>query len=208
LLPLTKTLIPIVEGQSEVESAGILLRRLLEKQAIHDIVVAKPFRVKRDKVVRDGELEKAIRQAERSRENSAGLLVLLDVDDDCAAELGPKLQQRVSGVSSLPATVVLAEMEFEAWLLGAQESLRGVRGIDPDAELVSNPQNIRDAKGALSRLMKNRRYIPVDDQPALVSAMDLGLAEDRCLPSRNWLDLYETLLKPCAADEWPRSTYS
>jgi hypothetical protein len=164
-----------------------LLRRLLHSEQVFDLEVAAPFRVKRNKVVREGELEKAIRQAERSRTDSAALLVLLDADDDCAATLGPDLDARAKGSTDLPVSVVLATIEFEAWLLGAQESLGGVRGIDPEAEIVAEPEGLRDAKGALSRLMKNRRYIAVDDQPALVSAMDLAIAEARCRSFRKFV---------------------
>lgn len=177
---MAKSLIPIVEGQSEVESAGILLRRFLHSEQVFDLEVAAPFRVKRNKVVREGELEKAIRQAQRSRTDGAALLVLLDADDDCPATLGPELDARAKESTDLPVSVVLASIEFEAWLLGSQESLAGVRGIDPEADIVPNPEGIRDAKGALSKLMKGRRYIAVDDQPALVNAMDLTIAEARC----------------------------
>lgn len=178
---MTKTLIPIVEGQSEVESAGVLLRRLLYDNEVFDLNVARPFRVKRNKVVREEELEKAIAQAEKSRPDAAAILVLLDADDDCPAELGPALGARARVATTLPVEVVLAEMEFEAWFLGAQESLIGVCGISPDAPISPYPQRVRDAKGEVSRSMvEGRRYIAVDDQPALVDAMDLNLAEARC----------------------------
>ncbi len=176
-----KSLIPIVEGQSEVESAGVLLRRVLYASDTYGVEVARPFCVKRNKVVRDEELEKAIRQAERSRDGAAAILVVLDADDDCPADLGPTLEARAKAATDLPAALVLAEMEFEAWLLGAKESLRGVRGIADGAVAPSDSQGIRDAKGELSEnMIGGRRYIAVDDQPALVQEMDLELAAERC----------------------------
>ena len=176
-----RCLIPIVEGQSEVESAGVLLRRLLHARGVYDLDVARPFRVKRSKVVRDDELEKAIEQAQRSRDGAVALMVILDADHDCAAELGPRLEARAKGATELPVTVVLAETEFEGWLLGAKESLRGLRGIASDAVAPPDPQGIRDAKGELSaNMIEGRRYIAVDDQPAMVQRIDLRLAEERC----------------------------
>lgn len=178
---MSKVLIPIVEGQSEVESAGVLLRRMIQAEGASEIDVARPFRVKRNKVVREEELENALKQSTRARAGAAAVLVLLDADDDCAAELAPKLEARARHAIALPVAVVLAETEFESWLLGAKESLRGVRGIAQDATAPPDPQQIRDAKGRLSANMTgNRRYIPVDDQPALVAAMDLTSAAQRC----------------------------
>lgn len=178
---MTKSIIPIVEGQSEVESVGALLRRLIYADGVYDFKVSRPFRVKRNKVVRKGELEKAIEQAERSRSGAAAVLVLLDADDDCPAELAPELTARARAATKLPIEIVLAVQEFEAWFLGAKESLRGVRGIHQNATAPPNPEEIRDAKGEISlNMVEGRRYIAVDDQPALVEAMDLELAADRC----------------------------
>lgn len=194
-----KSLIPIVEGQSEVESAGVLLRRILYAKDTYDVEVARPFRVKRNKVVRRGELEKAIRQAELSRGGAAAILVVLDADDDCPADLGPALEARAKAATELPVALVLAEIEFEAWLLGAKESLRGVRGIADDAVAPSNPQRIRDAKGELSdNMIDGRRYIAVDDQPALVQEMDIELASERCSSFARFVRSVNTLLTEMA----------
>ncbi len=171
----------IVEGHSEVGSVPILLRRLLQNAGVYDLDVEKPFRVKRDRVVRPGELEKAVTFASRSRDDAAAIVVLLDADDDCPAKLGPELAKRCQEITQLPALVVLASRELEGWLLGAKESLRGVRGIKDDAVAPENPERIRGAKERLTKNMTgSRRYLEVDDQPALVERMDLALARDRC----------------------------
>ena len=57
-------ILPIVEGQSEVESVPILLRRICDQMQAFNIQIARPYRVKRNKVVKAGELERAIEQAE------------------------------------------------------------------------------------------------------------------------------------------------
>ncbi len=174
------TILPIVEGQSEVHSVPLLLRRLIGDIGIYDIGVARPFRVKRNKVVRSGELERALAMSIRARPAAGAVLVLLDADDDCPAELGPSLLERCREATPLPTAVVLANRELESWFLGAKESLRGLRGIRPDARIPDKPESIRGAKERLSRNMEYNRYIPVDDQPALVAQMDLEMAKNHC----------------------------
>ena len=176
-----RAIVPIVEGQSEDRSVPILLRRLLQDQGIYDLEVARPFRVKRDQVVRPDELERALAGASRARANAAAVVVILDADDDCPAELGTQLAQRCREATHLPTLVVLAARELEGWFLGAKESLRGIRGIRSDAMAPDSPEGIRGAKERLSKNMTgSRRYIAVDDQPALVERMDFALARERC----------------------------
>jgi hypothetical protein len=173
-------LVPIVEGQSEERAIGLLLRRILVDHGVHDVQVARPFRVKRNLVVRDGELERALTQAVRSRIDATGVLVLLDADDDCPATLASELCERGAKTTHVPVKVVLAKAETEAWILAAIESVRGHRGIEADAKPPAAPELVRDAKGALSRRMEGSRgYVATDDQPALVSVIDLDLATRR-----------------------------
>ncbi|MCD6336356.1 MAG: DUF4276 family protein [Candidatus Latescibacteria bacterium] len=178
---INRVIVPIVEGFSEVASVPILVRRILEREAAYSVQVAKSFRVKRNRVVKEGELERAIEQVVRSRSGAGGILVLLDADDDCPAQLGPGLLKRCQAVTQLPVVVVLAMREFEGWFLGAKESLRGVRGIRQDATARENPESIRGAKEMLTKNMQGqRRYMEVDDQPALADRMDLELVKNRC----------------------------
>lgn len=75
---------------------------------------------------------------------------------------------------------MLPKVEIEAWILGAVDSLRGVRGIRSDAQAPPDPEAVRDAKGAITRLMEGTRgYVATDDLPAFVDAVDLALAEAR-----------------------------
>ncbi|MBM4080787.1 MAG: DUF4276 family protein, partial [Planctomycetes bacterium] len=169
------------EGQAEVESVPILLRRLLTDLGASDLLISTPFRVKRNRVVKEGELERAIKQAIRSRPDVRTVLVLLDSDDDCPARLGPELVGRCKRATHLPAAVVLAQKELECWFLGAKESFRGVRGIRRDAIAPPDAEAIRGAKQHLTRNMeKGYRYLEVDDQPAMLDEIDLGLARERC----------------------------
>jgi hypothetical protein len=178
---MSRSIVPIVEGKAEVDSVPVLLRRLLTEAQEFDIVVARPFRVKRHLVVRQGELERAVRLAILDRDDVGGLIVLLDSDDDCPADLGPRLLDRCKQATTLPVAVILANKEFEGWLLGTKESLRGVRGIRGDAAAPPNAEDIRGAKERLSaNMVAGRRYLAVDDQSALANRMDLAAAGERC----------------------------
>lgn len=159
---------------------GVLMRRVLHGAGVFDLEVARPFRVKRQQVVRTGELERSIVQAERSRAGASSVFIVLDADDDCPADLGSILLQRALAQTDLAVRVVFPKVEIEAWILAAVDSLRGIREIRHDAEPPPNPEAIRDAKGALTRLMEDGRgYVATDDLPALVGALDLRLTEAR-----------------------------
>lgn len=171
---------PIVEGEAEIESVPVLLRRVLASLDVYDVDVAKPFRLPRNLVVKENELERAVRQVVRARRNVGCILVIYDSDDDCPAKLGSELLKRCKSETQLPVAVVLAKKELECWFLGAKDSLRGVRGIRDDATAPPDPEEIRGAKERPSKNMRNRRYLAVDDQPALAEKIDLELARERC----------------------------
>ncbi len=118
-------LVPVVEGQSEERALGVLLRRVVDSSVTE---IARPFRVKRSKVVREGELERSVGQAVRSRSGATAVLIVLDADDDCAAELAPALVERGHAAAGLRVGVVLPTIEIEAWILAAIESVRGCVG--------------------------------------------------------------------------------
>jgi len=178
---MSQSIAPIVEGQSEAESVPILLRRIIrETLSVSNVEVVRPFRVKRNRIAKEGQLERAIKMTLRDRADVGAILVLLDADDDCPAHLGPQLLQRAQSATRIPVGVVLATRETEAWFLGAKESLRGIRGIRADAEAPPNPETIRGAKEHLSRNMEGRRYLPVDDQAALAAEFDISAASGSC----------------------------
>lgn len=177
---MSPSIVPIVEGHAEVESVPVLLRRVLSQAGKYQVQVAKPFRVKRNRIVRTGELERAVSQSIKDRGNVRCILVLLDSDDDCPATLAPNLFTRCREATELPVAVVLANKELEAWFLGAKESLRGLRGIREEAAAPPNPENIRGAKEHLTQNIQGGRYLDVDDQAALAQEMDLEMAAQRC----------------------------
>lgn len=166
----------VVEGDGEVVALPILLRRMVEIIEPGRVVdVRRPIRVNRGRMLKDGELERYVELAVRQHQQRGAVLVLLDADDDCAAKLGPALQERAQAQRpGSPIAVVLAVREFEAWFLAAAGSLAGRRGLPPDVGSPPSPEQIRDAKGWLqARRTDGLAYAPTVDQPALAAVVDL-----------------------------------
>ena len=134
-----------------------------------------------------GGLEKWVEVVSVRVRGQGAIFVILDSDDDCPAELGPRLLHRASQVrSDLPIVVVLAKCEFEAWFLAAAESLRGRRGLGNNIHPPNDPEAIRGAKEWLSHRMEgSRTYSETQDQPALAALFDIEQARqvdsfDKC----------------------------
>jgi hypothetical protein len=184
-----KTILPIIEGQSEEDSVPILLRKIRDQIGASSVQISHPFRIKRNKIVKEGELERAIEYALRARSDVGAILILLDADDDCPVELAKRLKDRSMSKTSLPVAVVVANRELEGWFLGGKESLRGIRSIRMDAIAPQNPESIRGAKERLSLNMEHgARYIEVDDQPAFAARLDFDLTRSRCRSFEKFLN--------------------
>lgn len=162
-------IVALVEGQSEAASVRVLLTRLIHRRGRFDVGVARPIRFKRSRLTKPDVLEGFLQIASRDRVNAAGIVVLLDSDDDCAATLGPELWARA-----------LAATPFEAWLLAASVSLETAGRIAVGSDLPNDPESVRDAKGRLrAATPRGRSYVEVSDQAAFVSVIDLAEAESR-----------------------------
>jgi hypothetical protein len=173
---LTLVLACIVEGHGEVPAVPILIRRIAESLDPPLVVrVLPPLRVPRYKLVKAGEIERAVELAARKIGGAGGILILIDSEDDCPAELGPQLFKRARAArNNLPMGVVLAKHEFEAWFLAAAHSLRDCRGLPGNLAPPPDPEAVRGAKEWLSaRMPANLKYQETLDQPALTAKFSL-----------------------------------
>lgn len=166
---------PIVEGHGEVQAVPILLKRLASIATPTAQLRLNPaLRVKVGAFVNDDDyfdkyLELAARKAKPWP--SSCVLILLDCEDKCPSELGPKLLKKAKARHpDIPIIVVLAYREYETWFLAAARSLRGVCGLPVDLEPPVDPESVRDAKGWLSAKMKVPYNAPVH-QPRLTDAI-------------------------------------
>ncbi len=107
-------------------------------------------------------------------------MLLLDADEDCAAQLGPNLDRALS-VSAIaaarPVRAVVAVREFETWILG------GVATVE-----VADADALGAAKDRLRAM--HGRYRETADQARLIAAADLDLVRTR---SRSFQKLLKTL---------------
>ena len=174
---------PIVEGHGEVQALPVLLRRLASTVAPEVELCLNPaLRVKAASFLTEddsGYFEKYIELAARKAKAwpKSCVLILLDCEDSCPAQLGPKILQRATNCrSDVTYLVVLAHREYETWFLAAAESLRGVCGLPNDLNPPQNAESIRDAKGWLSQKMAVS-YNEPEHQPRMTSEFDFDQAK-------------------------------
>ena len=189
----------IVEGHGEVKALPILLRRVaLTLSPNSPIVALRPNRVKRQLIVKPGELERYVELAARQAGPRGAILILLDAEDDCPADLGIDLLRRARAArSDRRIRAVLAKMEYEAWFIAATRSIASEYGSD--VRPPPDPEAIRDAKGWLGQnVLRGARYHPTRHQPRFTAAFDLNAA--RAAPSfdKLWRDVTSLFREPRA----------
>ena len=192
----------IVEGDGEVESLPVLIRRHAEALGMAAVVKVDPvIRQPASKLLQAGDLEKNVELCRRKLGGPGGILVLLDSDDHCPAKLGPRLLGRVqAAVSDRPCSVVLANREYESWFLGAAVSLRGLRGLSPSLEAHPNPETVRGCKEWLTRAMpRGQPYSPILDQREFTKVFDFDAALAACPSFEKCHREIRTLLQRTAA---------
>lgn len=148
---------PIVEGHGEVEAVPALLHRIADSvRWAGGLRVNPPIRVKSGSFLQDESYfrKQVALAAAKAAQWGGAVLILLDCEDDCPAELGPNLLQRAKAVrDDVVILVALAYREYETWFVTAAKSLRGLHGLPDDLEAPQSPEKIRDAKGWLGARM-------------------------------------------------------
>lgn len=185
------TIMPVVEGHGEVPSMRPLIFQVLAHLGSETpISVETPIRIPKSKLIRNQELERAVRLASLRCGEDGLILVLVDADDDCAARLGKELEERGREVTAARVRVVLPVREYEAWLLASARSLAGLRGFPDDLEPPDDPEAIGDAKGWLTeQLPSGEVYKETVDQPRLTSSLSV----DDALRARSFLKFYSEI---------------
>ncbi len=177
------SVIAIVEGHGEVQALPVLLRRLQNWRAPQvSTHVLPPIRVHRDRFLnRSGEFDRVLALAAAKCGDDGWILIPLDADDDCPAELGKDVLARAQErVPHRRVSVVLANREYEAWFIAAAASLNGHRGFATNADDdVADAEGPRDAKGWMRARMSSGVYGETTDQAAFSATMDLQQAFDR-----------------------------
>ncbi len=189
-------IVSIVEGDGEVRALPILLRRLAEAKGSFDLSVPVPIRVHRDQFLnREDEFSRKLLLAGAKAGTLGLVLVLLDADDDCPVTLAAGIAARaVDVIPHRRLAVVIANREYEAWLLAGAASLAAKRGLPTDLQAPAAPDTVRDAKGWLRARVQGGRYHEVSDQPALTALFEIGTAATNSRSLRKLIDTVATVL--------------
>lgn len=127
-----------------------------------------------------GELERYAESVLREGGPNSRLLVLLDADGFCPAELGPKLLQRLR--IRFPHNLIsvsVADWEYESWFIASAESIADHIGAARNFEVPETVENIPAAKGWLERHVIGGRYKETQHQAAFSTVIDVPLARQR-----------------------------
>ncbi|MCX6645236.1 MAG: DUF4276 family protein [bacterium] len=194
---MNRRIVPIVEGEGEVEAIPILLRRLFSTFRRLDLLdqIYPPQRKKRHLIVKPNQLEKEIIRASRFQGCEA-IIVLIDSDTDCAAKLAQNLVERaLKERNDKHIEVILAVSEYESWLIGGASSIAGKRGLPLDLLPDEDPEMIPNAKAWLDKKMGSRKYLETDDQPALTNDFNICGAYRRCPSFRRFCKAIKRIAK-------------
>lgn len=177
-------IVPIVEGDGEVDAAPNLIYQILHRHECFDLHVAK---LKNShgcgNLTTPGGIERFVRLA-LIEQRCEGVLVLIDADEQCAYSLANQLARRADALNpSKPVVVVAAKCEYEAWFLASLPTIAGIQlnerpGLSPGITVPDERiENIIGVKGWLSQhFPEGRIYKETLDQLSMTRLIDLDIA--------------------------------
>lgn len=194
--------VPIVEGDGEVEALPILLRRLLDASHRWDIHIARPKNAHgKGNLTKENGLERFLRYAVKETDCGA-VLVLLDADEECAKELAESLALRAAGEGlAHPVAIVAAVRHYENWFLASLETVAPVLGLGSfgsNIDLQFDAGNVEDesAKGWLDRHMApGKAYKETVDQAPLTERLDLSQVQQKSRSFRRLVHAFDQLVE-------------
>ncbi len=201
--PSASLIVPIAEGVGEIGALPLLMRRILWKRfERYDVTIAKPMNAhgKTNLTAPDG-LERFVKYARI--EGAAGVLVLLDADDDTACVLACELQARVAALNPpFPVGIVCADREYESWFLAGADGLAGKYGLPSDLRPPASP--VRNPKAWLTDNMPTGSiYKETTHQVRMTKELDLDVVEAGSRSFRRLLHAVKELLDAMDAGECP-----
>ena len=180
---------PIVEGQTEAGCVERLLHRIWTELLVAPVrlQVLSPSRGQRDALLKPTgtELPRKIEEANaklaqclrRDQHGRGLLLLLLDAERDCPAELAPQFLVAAQAVrSDVDITCVLAKSMLENWIVAGASTLAAVNGLPNALPTRDNPEDGSGTAWLEKQLRlqnKTRKYKKTVDAEAFVRAMAL-----------------------------------
>ena len=181
---------PVVEGHTEQQCLERLLHRIWREllDRTERLQVLAPFRGKRDEFIHaNGEalgamVQKAhfdlLAKSRRIIDSRRLVLVLLDAEGDCPAELAPRLlQNATTAQANADIACVIAKRMFENWIAAGASTLAGINGMP---QPLLPPDSIEDRSGVawLGEQMRSvnprRRYKKTIDALHFIKAFNVA----------------------------------
>ena len=134
----------IVEGPGEVQALPILLRRIAaEVDPGTYLWMPRPYRINRSSLLRPEALERVVRIQGDRVSRTGGVLILIDADDDCPAQLAPRL------LTSLDISRVVRSGTGLCWSLCSADSVSCCRhgALAHVGDVLSQPGRTRIMHG-------------------------------------------------------------
>lgn len=175
----------VVEGAGDRNALPVLLRAHLHVRGEYRDVLGKPvpFHGRGRAFVPNG-VEGYVAVA-GGRPGCVGVLVVLDGEGDCVAELGPHLLGRAEAALGVPIRVALADADFEDWLYSSAETL-GFDGLTFESG--------KRGAAAIKHALRPAAYTKPVWQPRLAARMDLDTARGRSPSFDRMLERFDELL--------------
>ncbi len=186
---MTLYIAPIVEGQTEEKCVARLLYRVWQELLSQPtrLQVLKPFRGRRDALVHPNgvvlgqmvhkQFLKLHAKTKKEVDATSLLLILLDAEDDCPAELAPKLLRIAIDVcKDAQIACVLAKKMFENWIVAGCKTLAGKHRLPDDLQPPKNPEDYKGAawlEAQIKRQDKKRKYRKPIDAEVFVQSMNV-----------------------------------
>ncbi len=183
------TLVPVVEGDGEMEAVPMLLRRMLERMERWDWSVGKAR-----KIGGIGKLRKEfdnLLQRLATAPDCDAILILNDMDDGCPVTEALALAQRARTLMlPCPVALVLAHREYESWFLTSLPTIAGNYDLPANLVYQGEIEGRRDVKGWLSDQMPpGKIYKETIHQVRMTGLLDIDLA----LSSRSFQRFYHAV---------------
>lgn len=194
-------IVPIVEGDGEVGSVPVLLRRVLgERHQRYDIRIQRPINLHGVGSIRK-DIDRFLGYARKYAECDA-VLVLLDSDGDCPRSLAEDLARSATKFSmDVPVAIVCAHHMYEAWFIASLDSpsgekIRGKLALSEDAKYEGDIESINSPKAWLKDHIsrRDRSYSETKHQAALTAFIDIEHTQHRSRSFRRFCHAVEELV--------------
>lgn len=198
-------IVPIVEGDGEVEAVPLLLGKIMADMKRAEIGISRPplNAGSCSNLTKPGGLERFVQNA-ALRSDCGAILVLMDADKGCPLKIAQDFVARINTMGTkYPVVVVIANCEYEAWFLASLDSIAG-KNLEGRTGLPSGTtypvldvETLVGAKSWLDRQFPgSRKYKETLDQAPMTQLLKPGLV---ALRSRSFRRLQHALEEAVAA---------